>query len=234
MKLHTFLIIFVLFIPSVSSAEYKIKLAAENSWPPYSNEVGEGISKDIIQRAFDSVGVEVEFIVVPYARALLLAQLGKVDGAFNVTKQKSTLDKFAFGEVPILQVKASFYYHKESGLNFKTVDEIPAGTSIALILDYEYGELYEKDRDRFNEVRVSNQKQIIKLLQLKRVDMAIMFDDVAEYYLSELTLNKNEIKKGHINHTSDIFVAFNKYKDLSEVILLLDQGIQQTNFSNRN
>lgn len=234
MKLHTFLIIFVLFIPSVSSAEYKIKLAAENSWPPYSNEVGEGISKDIIQRAFDSVGVEVEFIVVPYARALLLAQLGKVDGAFNVTKQKSTLDKFAFGEVPILQVKASFYYHKESGLNFKTVDEIPAGTSIALILDYEYGELYEKDRDRFNEVRVSNQKQIIKLLQLKRVDMAIMFDDVAEYYLSELTLNKDEIKKGHINHTSDIFVAFNKYKDLSEVILLLDQGIQQTNFSNRN
>jgi polar amino acid transport system substrate-binding protein len=234
MKLHTFLIIFVLFIPSISSAEYKIKLAAENSWPPYSNEVGEGISKDIIQRAFDSVGVEVEFIIVPYARALLLAQLGKVDGAFNVTKQKSTLDKFAFGEVPILQVKASFYYHKESGLNFKTVDEIPAGTSIALILDYEYGELYEKNRDRFNEVRVSNQKQIIKLLQLKRVDMAIMFDDVAEYYLSELTLNKDEIKKGHINHTSDIFVAFNKYKDLSEVILLLDQGIQQTNFSNRN
>jgi polar amino acid transport system substrate-binding protein len=229
MKLKFLLLIFL--IPSVSSAEYKVKLAAENSWPPYSNEAGEGISKNIIQRAFDSVGVDVEFIVVPYARALFLAQSGKVDGAFNVTKQKSTIDKFAIGEVPILQVKASFYYHKKSGLNFNTVDEIPAGTSIALIRDYEYGEPYEKSKDRFNEVRVSSQKQIIKLLQLKRVDMAIMFDDVAEYYLSELKLNKDEIRKGHINHTSEIFVAFNKHKELSAVISLLDKGIKQTHIS---
>lgn len=229
MKLQLLLLIFL--IPSVSSAEYRIKLAAENSWPPYSNEAGEGISKDKIQRAFDSVGVDVEFIVVPYARALFLAQSGKVDGAFNVTKQKSTLDKFDFGKVPIVQVKASFYYQKESSLNFNTVDEIPAGTSIALIRDYEYGEPYETSRHKFNEVRVSSQKQIIKLLQLKRVDMAIMFDDVAEYYLSELKLNKNEIKKGHINHTSDIFVAFNKHKKLREVILLLDEGLKQTHIN---
>ena len=70
-------------------------------------------------------------------------------------------------------------------LRNKTVDEIPAGTSIALILDYEYAEIYEKSRAKFDEVRVSNQRQIIKLLQLKRVDMAIMFDDVAKYNLSE-------------------------------------------------
>jgi len=157
-----------------------------------------------------------------------LAESGKVDGAFNVTKQQSTIDKFAFGKVPILQVQASFYYHNESDLNFETVDDIPVRTSIALILDYEYGERYEKSRHRFNEVRVSSQKQIIKLLQLKRVDMAIMFDDVAEYYLSELKLNRDEIKKGHINHTSDIFVAFNKNKKLSEVISLLDQGLYKT------
>ena len=57
-------------------------------------------------------------------------------------------------------------------------DDIPKGTSIALIVDYEYGELYEKNRNIFDEIRVSSQMQIIKLLQLKRVDMAIMFDDV--------------------------------------------------------
>ena len=113
MKLHIFLITFLFCFPAVVSAQYRIKLAAENSWPPFSNETGEGISKDIIQRAFYHVGVEVEFIVVPYARALRMAQLGKVDGAFNVTKQKSTTDKFAFGKVPILQVKASFFILKD-------------------------------------------------------------------------------------------------------------------------
>lgn len=228
MKLLTFLITFLFLLPSVVAAEYRVRLAVENSWPPFSNETGDGISKDIIQRAFDHVGVDVEFVVVPYARALYLAQLGKVDGAFNVTKQKSTTDKFAFGKVPILQVKASFYYPKESSLNFNTVGDIPSGTSIALILDYEYGELYENSRSRFNEVRVSSQKQIIKLLQLGRVDMAIMFDDVAAYYLSELKLNKNDIKQGNINHTSDIYVAFNKRKELNDVILLLDEGLKNT------
>ena len=188
MRLKNYLLIFVCLFSAISAAEYSIKLAAENSGPPYSNESGDGFSKDIIQRAFDNVGVNVEFIVVPYARALRMPQSEKVDRAFNVTKQNSTVDKFAFGEVPILQANASFYYHKESNLNFKTVDEIPAGTSIALILDYEYGEIYEKSRAKFDEVRVSSQRQIIKLLQFKRVDMAIMFDDVAKYYLSELKM----------------------------------------------
>ena len=108
------------------------------------------------------------------------------------------------------------------------MDDIPLGTSIALILDYEYGEVYESSRSRFDEVRVSSQKQIIKLLQLERVDMAIMFDDVAAHYLSELKLNKNDIRQGNINHTSDIYVAFNKREELNDVILLLDEGLQST------
>ena len=228
MRLKNYLIILVCLIPTVSIAEYRIKLAVENSWPPYSNENGNGISMDIIQLAFDNVSVDVEFVVVPYARALHMTQSGKVDGAFNVTKQKSTIENFAFGEVPILRANASFYYHKESDLNFNTVSEIPAGTSIALIIDYEYGELYEKSRKKFNEVRVSSQIQIIKLLQLKRVDMAIMFDGVAKHYLSELKLNKDEIKQGKTNHTSDIYVAFNKRKELGEIIALLDEGLLKT------
>ena len=86
MWLKNYLLIFACLFSAISVAEYSIKLAAENSWPPYSNESGDGASKDIIQRSFDNVGVDVEFIVVPYARALRMPQSGKVDGAFNVTK----------------------------------------------------------------------------------------------------------------------------------------------------
>ena len=154
-----------------------------------------------------------------------MAQSGKVDGVFNVTKQNSTIDKFAFGKVPILQVKASFYYNKGSTLSFNTVDDIPTDTSIALVFDYEYGESYEKNRSRFNEARVSSQKQIIQLLQLKRVDMAIMFDDVAKHYLSALKLRTDQIKQSKTSHTSDIYVAFNKRKELKKIISLLDDGL---------
>jgi polar amino acid transport system substrate-binding protein len=73
----------ILSICQNCTAFESIKLAAENSWPPYSDKNGSGISKEIIQAAYNSVNVTVEFIVVPYARALKMAKLGQVDGAFN-------------------------------------------------------------------------------------------------------------------------------------------------------
>jgi len=197
----------------------------EDSWPPYADAQGNGLSKDIIQKAFDSVNVKVEFVTVPYARALRMAEFGKVHGAFNVTKQKSTTDKFNFGEVPILQAPASYYYPAASKLNFTTVADIPKGTTIALIIGYEYGNVYNIYRSRFDEVRVSNQKQIIQLLIRNRVDVAIMFDKVATYKLAEMGLSDNAIKKGKINHNSKIFVAFSKKKNTKNIIQKLDEGL---------
>ena len=222
--------IFLLIITLISwhgcFANESIKLAVENSWPPYSDRNGDGISKDIILKAFDSVGVKVEFIVVPYARALYLAEIGQVDGAFNVTKQESTIKKFNFGDEAILQAVASFYYHKDSAMDVLSADEIPTGSSVAVIIGYEYGNNYEKNKSRFTEIRVSNQKQIIQLLRNKRVDLGIIFDEVAQYTLTEMALKPDAIKQGHMNHKSDIFVAFNQKEKTKSIIKLLDKGLR--------
>src|SRR5690606_13331903 len=88
----------MLGIVSAAPLSQTVTLAAEDSWPPYSNKKGEGISRNIIQSAFNAVGIKVKFVVAPYARALRLTELGQVHGCFNVTKQSSTLEKFRFGE----------------------------------------------------------------------------------------------------------------------------------------
>ena len=207
-------------------ANQTLLLAAEDSWPPFSRSDGEGISQQIIRKACASVGIDVEFIVVPYARALHMVKTNEVDGAFNVTKQHSTLAEFKFGQEPLLQAPASFYYPSHSPLDFKSIVDVPDNTVIALILGYEYGELYEQNRQRFKEIRVSNQTQVINLLLRNRVDMAIMFDDVADYYLSQMQLATSSIKKGHLNHISDIYIAFNQSADLQTVIEKLDKGLR--------
>jgi len=221
-------IIFAIISASVSLnslAQESIMLAVENSWPPYANEKGDGISKEIIKRAYNSVNVKVEFIVAPYARAVLMAENGEVDGVFNVTKQKSTLDMLNFGKTPILQVSASFYYHKNSEMNFNSVNDIPEEASVGVIIGYEYGDDYQKNKDRFINVQVSKQEQLIKLLMSKRIDMAIMFDDVAKAKLSKMGLIQHDIKKGEVNHISDIYVAFSKKKNTRIAMKLLDQGL---------
>ena len=221
------LILFVSFILIVVTPTYAdvVRLAAEDSWPPFAKQNGSGISRTIIEKAYGYSGRKVEFVIVPYARALSMAKMGQVDGAFNVTKQASTELDFAFGNEPLLKVSASFYYHPNSKLNFTSSDKIPRGTSIATIIGYEYGDKYETNRHKFEEVRVASQEQIVKLLQTGRVDMAIMFDDVASFTLEMMELTADSIKKGAINHTSDIYVAFNKDLKQSSKIKDLDLGL---------
>jgi len=225
MFLRTLFAIIILTICQNCAAIESITLAVENSWPPYSDKNGNGISKDIIQAAYNSVNVKVEFIAVPYARALKMTELGQVDGAFNVTKQKSTIEILNFGKIPIFQATASFYYHNDSAMNFISANEIPEETSVGVIIGYEYGDKYEINKSRFSEIRVTSQTQLVELLRKKRIDVAIMFDDVVKSKLEKMGLNLNDIKKGKINHKSDIYVAFSKSKDTKNAMKLLDQGL---------
>lgn len=202
--------------------------AAENSWPPFAMADGSGLSRTIIEQALSYSDSTATFITVPYARALKMAENGQVDGAYNVTLQQNTLQRLVFGNEPLFQAKASFYYPKDSTFNYASVDKFPGGINIALITGYEYGDSYEAHRKRFKEVRVANQRQIINMLRENKVHMAIMFDDVAAYTLAAMQLPQDAIRKGKLNHISDIYVAFSpKAKNLEAKINLFDEGLRQ-------
>jgi polar amino acid transport system substrate-binding protein len=223
---RTYLLFVMVLLGFSLKAQETVILAAEDSWPPFAKSNGEGISKSIIEKAYAYSGMDVQFVIVPYARALNMAQAGEVDGAFNVTKQGSTEAKFHFGEEPLLRVSASFYYSPSSKLNYKSVSEIPEGTKIATILGYEYGDSYTQNQARFTESRVATQQQIVKLLLSGRVDMAIMFDEVASYTIDEMGFEQSVLRKGALNHTSEIYVAFNKKLKGSEKVRKLDLGLK--------
>tara|TARA_Y100001956_G_scaffold82519_1_gene103741 strand:+ start:915 stop:1574 length:660 start_codon:yes stop_codon:yes gene_type:complete len=202
--------------------------AAENSWPPFAMADGSGLSRTIIEQALSYSDSTATFITVPYARALKMAENGQVDGAYNVTLQQNTLQRLVFGNEPLFQAKASFYYPKDSTSNYASVDKFPGGINIALITGYEYGDNYEAQRKRFKEVRVANQRQIINMLRENKVHVAIMFDAVASYTLAAMQLPHDAIRKGELNHISDIYVAFSpKAEDLEAKIALFDEGLRR-------
>lgn len=227
-KLQVCCLLFVIGIScGTSHASDSLLLAVEDNWPPYAKSDGSGISRSIIEKALAFSDTRAEFIVVPYARALKMAENGEVDGVFNVTRQASTMQKFVFGQEPLLQASASFYYAPGIRADYQDVSQIPDSTSIALIIGYEYGDMYERHRPRFREVRVSSQQQIIMLLRKKKVQMAIMFDQVARHTVNQMPL-KQLPRKGQINHTSNIYLAFSpRAKQLENKIKLLDSGLQK-------
>ncbi|WP_286233030.1 substrate-binding periplasmic protein [Thalassotalea sediminis] len=212
------------------SAKQQVIFAAEDSWPPYSGRNGQGISQRLIESALADSQFSVEFISVPYARALMMTEKGLVNACFNVTRQKDTEQRFAFGEQALLVAKASYYYPVNKVKPYKSIEQLNDNTAIGLIIGYEYGDDYERNRHRFKEFRVSTQQQLIGMLINERIEVAIMFDEVATYTLAEMSLPQSAIVKGALNHQSDIYVAFSrKNADTPALIQALDRGLVRLN-----
>ncbi len=166
--------------------------------------------------------------VYPYTRVLDEVEKGILVGGYNVTRQASTEQQFLFGQQPLLKAPASFYFSPKNpkAQEYHNIADIPAGSSIGLIIDYEYGDKFELHKNRFNQVRVSNQEQIIHMLRIGRLDGAILFDAVATYTLKSMQLEPTSIVKGPVNHTSDIYVAFSfSHKKARFFAEKLDQGL---------
>jgi polar amino acid transport system substrate-binding protein len=122
------------FNSTIAVAEpLKITLAAEDSWPPFADEVGNGISHNLIRQAFKQVDVDVSTIVVPYTRGLIMTERGSVDGVFNVTKEQSTINRFIFGNEPLFTVTASFFFAKEHPTIADNKWQIPIKSTIGIV-----------------------------------------------------------------------------------------------------
>ncbi|MEN0037989.1 MAG: transporter substrate-binding domain-containing protein [Cellvibrio sp.] len=186
----------------------RILLGAENSWPPYSDTDGQGISTLLIKAAYAKTGLAPSFQVLPYARVLHDLTSGKIDGGYNVTLQASTQDQYIFGKVPLLSVEAYWFFLPGTHTRINSIEDIPSNFRVGVIRDYEYGDIYENHRHRFNEVKVSQQSQIIRMLKQGRIDAAVMFDREAEYALKNMQLDIGLFDKRFLNHRGDVYVAF--------------------------
>jgi len=230
-KILNFLFLFTAgALCQAASGNDSIILAVENSWPPYADANGSGISTEILKLALEAVDIKLIFKVYPYARVLNEVMKGTLVGGYNVTRQASTEQQFLFGKQPLLTASASFYFSSDNSLakGYKSIADIPDGTTIGLIIDYEYGDEFEKHKHRFKQVRVPQQRQIVSMLRAGRLNTAILFDAVATHTLTTMQLEQTSLLKGPINHTSDIYVAFSRAHNLAEFYAnKLDLGLQK-------
>lgn len=204
-----------------------VRIAAEDNWPPFSDEKGKGLSSQLVSAAFARRGYRIETVVVPYARALHYTAKGKTEACWNVTRQANTERDYLLHQQPLFQAASSFYFHKLAK-GYRSVAEIPDGTVVGVILGYEYGDLFEQHKRRFQLVEVSTHPQLISLLQHDKVELAIFFDDVLAYYLAQPALRQVHLQKGKLNHVSDIYVAFSRVSARSQQLAdELDKGLTE-------
>ncbi|MCH1929073.1 transporter substrate-binding domain-containing protein [Shewanella sp. A25] len=211
-----------------STLSTTITLAAEDSWPPFADQFGHGISHRLIKAAFEQSQYEINSLIVPYSRALMMAEKGSVDGVFNVSKQESTEQRFVFGNTPLFVATASFYQKKQQ----QTVNNkwaLPIGSTVGIIKSYEYGDEFNElvKQRQLNIVTVATQQQLVNLLMIGRIDAALMYDLVAQEVLAKMGVD-GDVQPVFNNHSSSIYLAFSKQSPRAKQLAQqLDSGLQR-------
>ncbi|PKN42218.1 MAG: hypothetical protein CVU60_08345 [Deltaproteobacteria bacterium HGW-Deltaproteobacteria-18] len=198
----------LLLLFTMTSAAHALTLAVEDAREPYANPDGTGMSNDIVRAAFKSVGIEVTFEVVPYARLLQEVKTGKYIGGFNVAREPSREDAFLWGKEMLFLARAHYYHCRPGLLEASSAEELHNGEKVGVIRGYEYGEFFHQN-DRISKVWGKRHDQIIRMLQAGRVDTVILFEKTANLFLHEMKL-QNEVFAAFPSEPSRVYVAFSK------------------------
>jgi len=210
---------------SASAAD--LTIAAENKAPPFSNEKGEGYSFDIINAIFENSDYRISFVSLPYPRAVASVKAGLVDAAFHLTKQLDSEPNLIFGEEPLVTSSAYFYYAANSKDNYGSIEEIPNQISIGVMNGFEYGTQFEEQKSRFLLVKAVDQKQLISMLVNRRVNVVIMYEDIANYTMKQLPSQKHLIRKGHVVVSSDAYLALSSSTpNAKQIIAFIDNQLK--------
>ena len=199
-------------------------LGAENDWIPYSNQDGTGMANEIVQAAYEAVGIHVEFKVGPYNRLLKMVRDGELPGAFNVPREKSNENDYLFGKTPIFTAQSAYYCNKDRPLSATAKEGLKNGEKIGVVFDYGYGDFFSGN-DKIVKIPVRSDQLNLRKLAKGRIDATILYDKTARKLIRDEGLS-GRIVKAFDSESGSMYVAFSKnFPNAGHYADKLDEGL---------
>lgn len=130
-----------LFGPSAPRAQGSggeaIVLAADD-WPPFTshgNEKGEGYMVDIVRETLEEAGYRVQFVIVPWKRAIEDCRAGAFYGILGATMDEA--QGFVFPSEELAHDRPSFWTRADSKYSYSGVRSL-AQMRLGAVAEYEY------------------------------------------------------------------------------------------------
>ncbi len=132
--------------PGALAPEVETIVIAVDEWPPFQSSSARfyGGAHRIISEAFELSGIKVEFMWLPWQRALILSRLGKVAGAALSSRTPERERTYYFSE-PIMTVKKVFFHLKTFDFNWREVGDL-TGIEIGFARGNVFGKAFEEAR----------------------------------------------------------------------------------------
>lgn len=192
-----------------------VKIAITDS-PPFEFQEGNkivGLDVEAARESFAVSGYEVKFVMVPWLRAVMLAETGRVDAVLSIKETQERKEKLLFSD-SLGYTKSVFF--KLSSLNIAptNLNQLKKYT-IGILADYPYGKKFNDIKFPKLSVMISDNAQLRNLKKLKagRVDLVACEINLCNYlinkYPDELS-GIDYIKTVDIEEIHPYYIAFSK------------------------
>ena len=221
-----------LFISTVISHAEPITLAADE-WCPYNcdpSSAEPGYMIEIVKEVFKGKGHEIQYSIMPWARAIEESRAGRQTGIIGAFK--SDAPDFIFPDRDFGDSGSIFYVKKGSTWNYSDIASLEK-VSIAVIQDYSYNDDVDpyiaKHKDDSGRVQIGTgdnalEKNVNKLLS-GRVSAVLEDSHVMDHFLKKSALVNQVSRAGGIN-PEKVYIAFSPVNSRSkEYAHMLSEGI---------
>ncbi|MFC1852551.1 substrate-binding periplasmic protein, partial [candidate division CSSED10-310 bacterium] len=183
LQITIFLTLFsaVLLFSMKGISDEKIVSLAACEFPPYygQNLTNQGVVTEITAEAFKKVDYTLKVKFYPWARALDYGKKGLVDGILGLWYTTEREQWFGFS-MPLHPNHLGFYKRKSDLISFKSLHDLKP-YKIGIVLGYANPPGFNQAHLK-TEAVITDKNNLMKLYR-KRIDLALIDKDVAQYIM---------------------------------------------------
>jgi polar amino acid transport system substrate-binding protein len=170
------------FLLSTTTTSAQVLRLAGNSWPPYTDQrlPGGGLSVELIRSALGRAGYQVDYIEVPWERAVL----GLKHGNYDMVNGWPNADHAAYARYsrPFLSNRMRWIQRRDGGIVYRGLESL-VPYRIVLLSGYAYRDAL-RGNARLNKNYVSSFVQAARMIAAGRVDLTREDERVAQFHFA--------------------------------------------------
>lgn len=221
---------FVLFIlANTCYAAPKVVRLAMGEWPPMLSKSlpDNGEIAEKVSAAFNDKGIEVEYVFLPWKRALQYAKQGEGDGqtihGSMLWLKNAEREKYFFFSEPAYSGERVLY--SLVGTNIEFVDQsLAVGTVVGVTSHSDYPRLNELIYHGVVVQRAGSYDVLFSRLLKKRIDAVALNSQSGEFYLNSHMSPDDKAKITRVNvpgKNRDFYVIFSRRHNASEALVAI-------------
>lgn len=221
-----------------AQAAERVLLAGEDDWPPYSatdkpgadsQQRPAGFSADLIEAAFATQGIQVQFITVPFTRCMLYAKSGQVAGCFNATITDDNRADYLWHQPAMFEEELSIFARADdaatSGRELRLADL--RGKRVAYTNGYTYPSEFLHD-SRIQKFGAVSDAGLIRMLLGKRVDYILLNRTPGWQRIEASPEFRGRLQRVGLISMDGFWIAFSKnHPDSPRLAQAFGQGLAQ-------